>query len=147
MTLHTGLAKGRWTTMSVAEQLGNVGAEVGRAMRAKAQGNAGRFDAALDRALELFDLTLADRRWKLHRLLEIARARETTVDFLLGDNEYGSTVELIDRYFTGFAVAARAARDSRQTQCTSSRSSGSEPLAEAVPDPLPDRCAAAPQIP
>lgn len=104
--LHAGLAAGRWRELTLVEQLGNVGSEVGRASQAKALGNHGRFDAALDRALELFDLTLADERWAFRRK-EIARAREIVCDFLVGDNEYGSTAEWLDAYFLSFAVAAR----------------------------------------
>jgi len=65
--------------------------------------------AAFDRALELFDLTLEDRRWETRRK-EIARAREVFCDYLVGDNEYGSTAASLDSYFLAFAVAARRAR-------------------------------------
>lgn len=46
-----------------------------RAARAKATGNEARFDSALGRCLELFDLTLADDRWRGRRR-EIAMVRE-----------------------------------------------------------------------
>ncbi len=105
-TLHTGLAAGRWHELSLMEQLANIGSEVGRATRAKALGNEARFASALDRALELFDLTLADERWRGRRR-EIARAREVVCDFVVGHNEYGSTAESLDAYFLPFAVAAR----------------------------------------
>ena len=114
MTIHASLADGRWLELSLVEQLANVGSEVGRACRARSQGNEARFEAALARALELFDITLADRRWGLPRLREIARARETTVDFLVGDNAFDSSAISIDRYFTPFAVAARTARSHEQ---------------------------------
>jgi hypothetical protein len=107
--LHSRLAAARWFELTLMEQLGNIGSEVGRASRAKSQGNGERFAGALDRALELFDLTLADRRWQ-GRLKEIARAREVVCDFLVGDNEFGSTAESLDRYFLPFAMAARRDR-------------------------------------
>ncbi len=75
-------------------------------MRAKAQGNSRRSAAALDRALELFDLTLADDRWRGRRT-EICRARELVCDFLVGDNLYGSSAQSLDAYFLAFARAAR----------------------------------------
>src|SRR5450759_1328306 len=56
-----------------------------------------------------FDLILADNRWR-DRCREIARAREIVCDFLVGDNEYGSTAESFDRYFLHFAMAARRDR-------------------------------------
>ena len=106
---HTSLADGRWQTLGLMEQLGNIGSEVGRALRAKTQGNQQRLTAALDRALELFDLTVADPRWRF-RLREILRAREVVCDFLVGDNDYCSTAESLDDYFTTFALAARRSR-------------------------------------
>jgi len=105
-TAHRDLAAGRWFEMTLMEQLANVGSEVGRAIRAKEAGNVTRFDAALERGLELFDLTLADDRWRGRRR-EIARAREIVCDFLVGDNAYGSSAEWLDGYFLQFAVAAR----------------------------------------
>jgi len=73
MTMHAGLASGRWWTLTLAEQLGNP-------------------------------------RWTGPRLREIARTREVVCDFLVGDNAYGSTPELVDAYFLAFAVAARRDR-------------------------------------
>jgi hypothetical protein len=107
---HVGLASGRWGTLTLAEQLGNVGSEVGRAIRALERDDPQRFAGALDRALQLFDLTLDDPRWRGHRLKEIARAREIACDFLVGDNDYGSTAESLDAYFLRFAFAARRHR-------------------------------------
>lgn len=110
MTIHAGLASGRWRTLTLTEQLGNAGADVGRAIRARDERDQGRFDAAFDRALGLLDLTLADPRWSGPRLREIARTREVVCDFLVGDNVYRSTPELLDNYFLAFAVAARRDR-------------------------------------
>lgn len=108
-SFHPGLAAGRWLELTLAEQLGNIGSEVGRALRARAQGDLERSDRALDRTLELFDLTLADRRWATRRK-EIARAREIVCDYLVGGNEYGSSAQTLDAYFLGFATAARRDR-------------------------------------
>jgi hypothetical protein len=103
---YPNLAGLRWSQLSLVEQLANVGSDVARATRAKATGNQPRLQNALDRSLELFDLTLADARWHGRRR-EIARARELVCDFLVGDNVYGSTAESLDAYFLPFAVAAR----------------------------------------
>jgi hypothetical protein len=102
---HPELASGRWRQLSLASQLANVGAEVGRVLRWR-----GRDErlaaAAFERALELLDLTLADPRWRGRRR-EIARARELFCDAVAGGREYGTTLEALDRYFLAFAVAAR----------------------------------------
>ena len=104
--MHIGLAAGRWNELTLLEQLANVGSEVGRATRAKALGNDERLAGALGRCLELFDLTIADVRWRFRRR-EITRAREIVCDFLVGDNVYSSTAGSLDAYFLPFAVAAR----------------------------------------
>lgn len=102
---HSNLVAGRWFKLTLAEQLGNIGSEVGRAR--KAQGtDAIRFQGAADRALELFDLTLSDSRWR-GRLREIGRAREVFCDAILEGKEYGSLLSDLDRYFISFALAAR----------------------------------------
>lgn len=108
---HRDLAAGRWWELSIAEQLGNIGSEISRAVRWTAR-NPATAQAALFRALELFDLTLADPRHRHSRcrLREIARARTVVVDFFFGDNEYASTAASLQKYFDAYAVAARIAR-------------------------------------
>jgi len=105
--LHASLADGRWFQLSAMDQLANIGSEVGRAARAKDAGNDSRSMSALERALELFDLTIADERWRGPRRREICRAREVVCDFLVGENALGSTAESLDAYFLAFARAAR----------------------------------------
>lgn len=104
---HESLAAGRWYHFSLAEQLGNIGSEVSRAIRAR--GDEKRFEGAVTRALELFDLTISDPRWR-YRLKELTRAREVFCDAILGSKEYGTSLEDLDRYFYYFAFAARANR-------------------------------------
>jgi len=110
VTLHRDLAEGRWASLTLAEQLGNVGADVGRAIRAGAAGDHARSASAVDRALDLLDLTLADDRWAGPRRREIARVREVVCDFLLGDNAYGSTAQSMEAWFMAYALAARRER-------------------------------------
>lgn len=108
---HQELAQGRWHTFTLEEQMGNIGTEVGRAIKWKAQGDSERMWGALERGLELFDLTADDPRWREGgRLRELLRAREVVCDFLAGDNEYSSTAESLDKYFLAFALAARKGR-------------------------------------
>ncbi|MGH7426225.1 MAG: hypothetical protein ACREJP_08660 [Candidatus Methylomirabilales bacterium] len=105
---HQELAAGGWSRLSLAEQLGNVGTEVGR-MRRWCGKDERLAAGAFDRALELLDLTLGDLRWR-GRLREIARARELLCDAALGGRERGATLEDLDRYFLEFALAARRQR-------------------------------------
>ena len=60
----------------------------------------------MERALELFDLTLEDPRWQGRRW-EIARAREVFVDAVFGGKEYKSSLEDLMPYFDQFAYAVR----------------------------------------
>lgn len=108
---HRELAAGAWRELSLAEQLGNIGSEVSRALRWRTR-DPRLAEGALERALELFDLTLEDPRHlsSVARLREIARAREVLVDFLVGSNEYGSTEASLQSYFDVYAVAARRRR-------------------------------------
>ncbi len=105
---HRDLASGRWWQLSLAEQLGNIGSEISRTTKWS-----GRNDAlargALERALELIDLTLDDPRHRQSpaRLRELARVREVVVDFFAGPNEYQSTAAGLQRYFDAYALACR----------------------------------------
>ncbi len=106
--LHAELAAGRWHALSLAEQMANIGSEVGRT-RSWQDKDPALFRGAFERALELFDLTLQDPRWpKMRgRLKEIARLRELFCEAAAGNAKYGTTLEDLDRYFLVFAVAAR----------------------------------------
>ena len=96
--------------MSLMEQLGNIGSEVDRALRAYSLGKGDRFERALDRALELFDLTAADPRLALHQRREILRAREQFCRVFFDDTAESDLGAYLTRYFLQFAVAARRDR-------------------------------------
>ncbi len=104
--LHKSLASGRWQEFTLIEQLANIGAEISRALSWKAKGDLAKSQSAMERGLELFSLTIADKRWQ-SRLKEITRMREVVCDYFYGDNQYQSTQESIDKYFLHFAIAAR----------------------------------------
>jgi hypothetical protein len=103
--IHKNLASGGWQKLSLSEQLGNIGSEVFRAARQQGKDEK-LFWAAVDRALELFDLTLEDPRWK-GRYREIARAREVFVDAVFGGKEYKSSLEDLMPFFDQFAYVVR----------------------------------------
>lgn len=103
---HQNSASGRWFTLTLAEQLGNVGSEVGRALNWQKKNNQAYAQKAIDRALELLDLTILDSRWH-NRLKEILLSRGAVADYFYGKNEFQSTPENLEKYFYYFAVAAR----------------------------------------
>lgn len=116
MSLHPESSAGRWSTLSLAEQLANVGSEVERAIRAHETGRTARFAPALDRALDLFDLTARDARWHGPRRREILRAREEFVRLFFDGPSAPGQAEGLRRYFLAFAVLARRSptADTRQ---------------------------------
>ena len=101
------LARSRWRTMTIHEQMGNIGSEVERAIRAHRTGRQDRFELALERALDLFDLTAADERWRGCRRREILRAREEFCRLFCDSDPPSGSAEGLERYFLAFAVAAR----------------------------------------
>lgn len=106
---HKNLAGGRWTEFTLKEQMGNIGSEVGRAIKLHKDKNIKNRNLAIERALELFDLTLSDKRWRT-RLKEIARSREIFCDVFYGKNSYNESFENLEKYFMEFAIAARINR-------------------------------------
>ncbi len=104
--IHKKLAAGGWQKLTLLEQMANIGSEIERTISRRKKNNPEYATLALERALELFDLTLADKRWRF-RYKEIARAREVVCDFFYGDNEYQTTAEFLQKYFYQFALAAR----------------------------------------
>src|SRR6184192_4164635 len=106
--LHADAAR-RWHTFTLMEQLAHVGSEVERSIRAHERGNQSRFDGALARGLELFDLTAADDRWRGPKRREILRAREDFCALFWGDTDQPGAAASLSLYFLHFAVAARRA--------------------------------------
>jgi len=101
------VSRERWHSLPLAEQLGNIGSEVGRARTWQSK-DENIFWGAVGRALELIDLTREDRRW-VRRRSELDRARETFADAVLGGGEYRSSLADLERYFMQFALCARRA--------------------------------------
>jgi hypothetical protein len=104
---HLILAAESWSKFSLEEQLGNIGSEVSRAIKAKEDRE--YYWGAVSRAIDLFYLTIADSRWK-GRLKEIVRAKELFCAAALGSNEFKTTLEDLDKYFTYFALLARTSK-------------------------------------
>lgn len=96
------VSKEKWFTLPLADQLGNIGSEAGRA-RAWHGRDEKLFWGAAGRALELLDLTREDPRWRKRRR-ELDRVRESFADALLGGKEYGGTLADLERYFMQFAL-------------------------------------------
>lgn len=97
----------KWAEMSVFDQMGNIGSEVGRALSAKRNGNADRCQAAFYRGLDLIDETA--RLWAVQKragLKELLYARELFAESVTTDK----VDPTLEAYFMQFAVAARLKR-------------------------------------
>lgn len=100
--IHKTLTSERWQALSLREQMGNIGSEISRAQNTLNQ------PQAIERALELIDLTLADS--KLKHKKELARVREFLCDAIYGENQYNTSLKDLNNYFFWFAVAARTGK-------------------------------------
>ena len=96
----SNISETRWHTLPLAEQMANIGSEVGRAAKWQKNDNS-RFEGAVKRAMELIDLTLEDQRWN-SRLLELGRFKEFFCDAVLGGQEYGTSLAGLEKYFMPF---------------------------------------------
>jgi hypothetical protein len=105
---HKELASGRWFEIPFMEQMANVGSEVERTISWREK-NKEYSQKAFERALELLDLTIADKKNK-KRLKELLRVREALADYFFFDNEYGSSDKLWQKYFFSFTWAVRKDR-------------------------------------
>lgn len=106
---HRGMTVERWAQLPLCERLANVGSEVHRAISWR-QRNPEFARTAVERALELVDLTLVTVVDCGPRLRELARVREALVDYFVCDNQYGSSDVLWQKYFDAFTQAAALAR-------------------------------------
>ena len=97
----------KWSKFSLSQQLGHIGSEISRARHWEENGDTTSRNKALERALELLDLTLEDRRWQL-RLKEIVRLREVICDWLSQQKSYDVPPFVIEEYCTAFALAGNS---------------------------------------
>jgi hypothetical protein len=105
---HKNLTKGKWFSLSLAEQMANIGSEVERTIIWKNKGVKEYSILAFERALELIDLTKSDPKNR-GRLGELCRLREMLVDWTY-DNKYHSTDSSWQKYFLAFNYLARIDR-------------------------------------
>lgn len=102
--IHKELAEGRWAEIPFNLQMGNIGSEVSRALKWKEKGNERRMNAAIDRALDLFDISLKFTK-EAPKLKELCRARDEFCDYFFGDNnEFNTDPAKMQRYYDQFVL-------------------------------------------
>lgn len=100
-----------WSKMTIFEQMSNIGSEVGRYIKAKRKGNAGEFEGALARTLDLFDATIETLvAAKSIRAREVLRAKDQYLQLFFGDEDSMLDAPKLENYFMQLAVAARLHR-------------------------------------
>ena len=109
-TWHKGLTSERWGEMSLAEQMANVASEGGRTISWRNKGNTEYSRLAFERALELLTLTKTSFKKEESILKEISRVYEALADYFLGENKFGSSDELWEKYFAPFEYLAARER-------------------------------------
>lgn len=108
--IHNRLASGAWFSLSLAEQLGNIGSEVERAIRWYQKQDGARQEKAFERLLELIDLTLSDERWKGPKRREIARLREEICGLFSEPTPDDRIFDALKRDFLYYGILARRER-------------------------------------
>ena len=104
----------RWAQLDILEQMGNIGSEVGRAIKAQKADMEVRAQGAILRALDLFSATTEQlAKEKSPRLKEVLRARNEFLR-LFYDGTFHQDADNIERYFMQFAVAAQKLRVNTQ---------------------------------
>ena len=93
----------RWHGLTFPRQMGNIGSEIARARHWEGRGDRANRDAAIERALELIDLTLRDPR-RCSGLREIGRLREVVCDWYLGSGTYDVSPAELEDYCTSFIL-------------------------------------------
>ena len=103
---HKILAADRWKTMSLCEQMANIGSDIDRALKWQQKEKPDYCHKAVERALELLHLTIDTTSSKSH-IKELTRLREAIIDYFYDSNQFGSSEALWKKYFNHFNYKAR----------------------------------------
>lgn len=95
--------KKAWREQSIFWQLGNIGSEVGRALKAKRNGNEKRMHSAFYRGMDLINATVEAWTEQGKSAYELLIAREQFAESILTDKEDPK----LETYFNQFALVAR----------------------------------------
>ena len=82
-------------------QMGNIGSEISRAFRWQRKGKETPMNSAIDRALELFDLSISATK-EHGKLRELCRTREEFCDYFFGEKSFHTDPKSFQRYFDQF---------------------------------------------
>jgi hypothetical protein len=104
--IHKNLTQERWQKLSIPEQLANIGSEASRAFHWREAKDKEEEKKSFYRILELIDISINDPKWK-GKFFELLRLREILCDFFAGENNYNTSVDVLENYFLSFALLSR----------------------------------------
>ena len=90
-----------WFAMPVDEQISNIGSEVSRAIKWKNKNNEKRKEGFCAKAIEFLSLSIQDPKNK-NRTREFENAINELIDYFYGNNVYGTTDEVLKKYYDAF---------------------------------------------
>lgn len=90
-----------WFEMPVNMQISNIGSEVSRAINWKNKGNEKRKLGFCEKAIEFLELSIEDPK-NAHRVGEFMFCIEELKDYFFGENTYGTTDEMLHKYYDSF---------------------------------------------
>ena len=92
-----------WYSMSVERQISNIGSEVYRAIKYKNKNELDKAKRFCAKAIELIKLSEDDPK-NIHRKGELDFAIEELEDYFYGENVYGTTDEMLHKYYDAFVL-------------------------------------------
>jgi hypothetical protein len=98
--------KDKWFKLSKAQQLGNIGSEIARAQHWQENNDLTNRQKALERCLELLDLSLNDKRWG-PGLKEIARFREVVSAWFSNQDFFNISPQELQDYCVDFVISSK----------------------------------------
>ena len=111
MSTSYGVDQAKWAQLSIFNQMGNIYSEVGRSFKTRGQTDTKDHDAAVIRAIDLFDATVQSlTAVKSPKAREVLRAKEQFLELAANTDATQESVQSLDRYFMQFAIAARLNR-------------------------------------
>lgn len=100
------MSEEKWHEYNLAQQFGNIGSEVLRAINREKIGDLVGRQLAIERSLELVDFTLSDKK-HINRLKEIVRLRELLASNYTNTDYYQVNLRDLSKYLLPFAILAR----------------------------------------
>lgn len=93
--------KEKWFSMSIQQQISNIGSEVSRAIAWKNKGNEKRADGFCQKAIDYLVLSVEDPK-NVHRIGELIFCIRELQDYFLGKNYYNTTDQMLKKYYDAF---------------------------------------------